>query len=69
MPLGMGRVPVLTLGAHVARFELQVIFKHLIDRLEHAELAGPVERLQSSIVGGIKHMPIRYRLRPDASAA
>lgn len=52
------------LGAHVARFELQVIFRHLIDRLEFVELAGPIERLQSSIVGGIKHMPIRYRMTP-----
>ena len=53
------------LGAHVARLELQVIFRHLIDRLEHVELAGPIERLRSNIIGGIKHMPIRYRLRPS----
>lgn len=51
------------LGAHVARLELEVIFRHLVARLEHVELAGPVSRLYSSIVGGIKHMPIRYRLR------
>jgi len=52
------------LGAHVARLELEVIFRHLVTRLEHVELTGPVERLRSSIIGGIKHMPIRYRLRP-----
>lgn len=57
------------LGAHVARFELQVIFRHLLARLVDVELAGPVERLRSSIVGGIKHMPIRYRLLPSADAA
>ncbi len=51
------------LGAHVARLELQVIFRHLIERLEHVELAGPIERLRSHVIGGIKHMPIRYRLR------
>ena len=51
------------LGAHVARLELQVIFRHLIERLEHVELTGPIERLRSSVVGGIKHMPIHYRLR------
>ena len=51
------------LGAHVARLELQVIFRHLIERLEHVELAGPIERLRSHMIGGIKHMPIRYRLR------
>jgi cytochrome P450 len=52
------------LGAHVARLELQVIFRHLIERLEQVELAGPIERLRSNIIGGIKHMPIRYRLSP-----
>ena len=52
------------LGAHVARLELDVIFRHLIARLEHVELAGPVSRLHSSVVGGIKHMPIRYRIAP-----
>lgn len=57
------------LGAHVARFELQVIFRHLLARLADVELAGPVERLRSSVVGGIKHMPIRYRLLPAANAA
>ncbi len=52
------------LGAHVARLELEVIFRHLIARLEQVELAGPVSRLHSSVVGGIKHMPIRYRIAP-----
>ncbi len=51
------------LGAHVARLELRVIFAHLLRRLAHAELAGPVERLRSATVGGVKRMPIRYRLR------
>ncbi len=55
------------LGAHVARLELSVIFRHLIERLEHVELAGPIERLRSHVIGGIKHMPIRYRLSSSAS--
>jgi len=50
------------LGAHVARLELRVIVAHLLRRLAHAELAGPVERLRSATVGGVKRMPIRYRL-------
>jgi cytochrome P450 len=54
------------LGAHVARLELEVIFRHLVERLEWIELAGPVERLRSSVVGGIKHMPIRFGVRAAA---
>ena len=51
-------------GAHVARLELEVAFQALIPRLAQLELAGPVQRLHSNLVGGIKHLPIRYRLRP-----
>jgi cholest-4-en-3-one 26-monooxygenase len=58
--LGFGIGEHFCLGAHVARLELRVIFRHLLSRLEHVELAGPVERLRSSFVGGIKRMPIRY---------
>ena len=52
------------LGANLARLELAVIFAELAKRLDHAEMAGPVERLRSSFVGGVKHMPIRYQLKP-----
>ena len=51
-------------GAHVARLELEVAFKTLIPRLPELELAGPVSRLHSNLVGGIKHLPIRYKLAP-----
>jgi cytochrome P450 len=51
------------LGSHVARLELKVAYKHLLPRIEEIELAGPPERLHSALVGGVKHLPIRYRLR------
>ncbi len=54
------------LGANVARLELNVMFRHLAQRLERVELSGPVERLRSSFLGGVKHMPIRYSLQPAA---
>ncbi len=53
------------LGAHVARLELQVIFRHLLPRLEEVELAGPIDRLRSNLIGGVKRLPIRYTLRPS----
>jgi cholest-4-en-3-one 26-monooxygenase len=52
------------LGANLARLELEVIFRQLAARLEHPELNGRVERLRSSFVGGIKHMPIKFKLKP-----
>jgi cholest-4-en-3-one 26-monooxygenase len=55
------------LGANLARLELEIIFRNLIELFDSLELAGPVERLRSSFVGGIKHMPISYTTR-SASA-
>ncbi|MBF6560077.1 MAG: cytochrome P450 [Candidatus Binataceae bacterium] len=54
------------LGANLARLELQVMFRQLAERLESVESAGPLHRMRSNFVGGIKHMPIRYRMRPRA---
>lgn len=48
------------LGAGLARQELRVMFEELLRRLPDMELAGPVERLRSTFIGGIKHMPVRY---------
>jgi cytochrome P450 len=50
------------LGGHLARVELETIFRHLLARLEWFELAGPVVRLESAVNGSIKHLPLRYRL-------
>jgi cholest-4-en-3-one 26-monooxygenase len=50
------------MGAHLARVELDVVFRLLLARLESFEVSGPVERLESLINGSIKHLPIRYVL-------
>lgn len=65
--VGFGIGEHFCLGAHLARLELRVIFEELSARLESVELAGPVERMRSSFLGGVKRMPLRYRLRPDSS--
>jgi cholest-4-en-3-one 26-monooxygenase len=60
LAFGMGEH--VCLGAHIARVELETVFRHLLARLETFELAGPVERLSSAVNGGIKRLPLRYRL-------
>jgi cholest-4-en-3-one 26-monooxygenase len=62
--IGFGIGEHFCLGANLARLELRVIFQQLAERLEEVELAGPFERMRSSFLGGVKRMPIRYRLRP-----
>ena len=48
------------LGSNLARLEIRVIFEELMRRLPDMELAGPVERLRSSLINGIKRMPVRF---------
>jgi cholest-4-en-3-one 26-monooxygenase len=67
--LGFGIGEHFCLGANLARLELRVIFEELARRLDTVELAGPVERMRSSFLGGVKRMPIRYRLRANGRAA
>ena len=61
--LGFGYGQHFCLGAYFARMELNAVFRNLVARLDHVELAGPVDRLRSRFLGGVKHMPIRYRFR------
>ena len=50
------------MGAHLARLEMETVFRHLLTRLASFEVSGPVERLNSAVNGGIKHLPVRWRL-------
>ncbi len=61
MAFGSGG-PHICLGAHLARLEIRVMFEELLPRLADIELTGPVERLRSNFINGIKHMPVRVRL-------
>ena len=62
--LGFGIGEHFCLGSHLARMDLRVFFRQLVERVESIELAGPVELLHASFVGGPKRVPIRYRIRP-----
>lgn len=48
------------LGASLARAEIRATMRQLVERLPDVELAGPVDRLHSDFVNGIKRMPIRF---------
>jgi cytochrome P450 len=55
--------PHFCLGAHLARLETKILFQELIPRLDTIELAGPVQRIRSNFVNGIKRMPVRVTTR------
>jgi cytochrome P450 len=48
------------LGASLARLQMRIMLEQVARRLPDMELAGPVERLRSNFVAGIKHMPVRF---------
>lgn len=51
------------LGAALARIEIRALFAELLPRLESIELAGTPEWTATTFVGGLKHLPVRYKLR------
>ena len=61
--VGFGIGEHFCLGANLARLEIRIALEKLIPRLEHVKLAGPMDRVQSSFLGGVKRMPIRFETR------
>jgi cholest-4-en-3-one 26-monooxygenase len=57
------------LGANLARLELNVMFQELLSRLPDIELAGPVRRLRSNFINGVKEMRVRFTPRSPARRA
>lgn len=50
------------LGAYLARLEIRVMFEQLLPRLDSIELTGPISRIRSNFVHGLKGMPVRVKL-------
>jgi cholest-4-en-3-one 26-monooxygenase len=48
------------LGSSLARLEIRVIFEELLRRLPDMEPASPAARLRSSLINGIKRMPVAF---------
>ena len=61
--LALGFGGHMCLGQHLAILEVEQFFRELIPRLEHIEMAGPMEWVQAIFVGGPKSMPVRYQFR------
>jgi cytochrome P450 len=58
-----GPGPRFCLGAHLARRELAIVYRHLFERLPDIEAAGEPEYLVPMgipLVGGVKRLPVRF---------
>ncbi|MFA9447004.1 cytochrome P450 [Egicoccus sp. AB-alg6-2] len=55
--------PHRCIGEWLARLEIRVTMEQLLPRLGTVRVAGPVERLRSNFISGIKHLPVEVTLR------
>lgn len=49
------------LGLHMARLQMKILFNELLDRIDTLELAGEPKRSNSTFVGGLKTLPLRFK--------
>ena len=59
--LGFGAGPHFCLGGPLAKIEIRLAMEELMTRYDGIEITGPVERVQSSFVGGLKHLPVKLK--------
>ena len=57
------------LGANLARVEASAIIPEVLSRMKDLELAGPVERVRSTLMNGIRSMPVRFTAASAASVS
>jgi cytochrome P450 len=50
--------PHFCMGSFLAKMELRVTLEELVARIDSTSLAGPVERVRSNFVNGVKRMPV-----------
>jgi cytochrome P450 len=50
--------PHLCLGAQLARMEIKVLLEELLPRLADVRITGPIDRLRSNFIAGIKRLPV-----------
>jgi cholest-4-en-3-one 26-monooxygenase len=63
-----GGGPHFCLGASLARLEMSIMFEELVKRVESVERTGPVKRLRSNFINGLKHLPVRLKPRARKAA-
>ena len=60
--LGFGAGQHFCLGSRLAELQLKVLFEELLKRFPDIHVSGPVRRLRSNFISGIKEMPVRYSI-------
>jgi len=61
--LAFGYGAHLCLGKHLAKMEMEILYKELFKRIEKIELNGDPSWVKASFVSGLKSLPIRYKIK------
>jgi cytochrome P450 len=67
--LAFGFGPHVCMGQSLAKLEMAIFFRELLSRLEAVELDGNPKHSPTLFMGGLKHLPIRFRLSPPVARA
>jgi cytochrome P450 len=59
--LGYGYGIHACIGMHLANMELEILFRELVSRFDAFEPAGLHAWVETSFLGGLKHLPVRVR--------
>jgi cholest-4-en-3-one 26-monooxygenase len=62
-----GGGPHFCLGRHLAKLELECLFRSLIQQVDHVELIAGPRRLRSNFINGIKEMTVKFVPETQAS--
>ena len=63
-----GGGPHFCLGRHLAKLEIECLFRSLLQQVDHVELIAGPRRLRSNFINGIKEMTVKF-VPENASAA
>jgi len=59
-----GGGPHFCMGFSLAQLEIKVMFEEIFQRLPDIRFAGPIQRLRSNFINGVRHMPISFTPEP-----
>jgi cytochrome P450 len=61
--LAFGYGAHLCLGKHLAKMEMEILYRELLKRIEKIELNGEPSWVKANFVSGLKSLPIRYKIK------
>jgi cytochrome P450 len=61
--LAFGFGPHVCMGQYLAKLEMSIFFRELLAQVDSMSLDGVPEQSRTLFMGGLKHLPIRYRLK------